>query len=313
MKKQLLTTTAAGGLAALMAVPAAAQDSEFGFAGFARMGATYNDNTEETDLVARFQLTAEGRVVADSGLTFGAKSRLRIDNGEAADTANHTGFNDPQVYMSTGDLTLSVGNINGVMYIPGTGTTTGLTGNGSAGVTTYMEGFTAGGPNGGIFTEYSSDTTSSVNGVNLSYAMGPISATAIYNDAGYGANLVYSEGAFAMGVAAEIFDNDDTVMSIGGSYDFGMMSVNAGFAQIKDDSADEEGTKFQVSGTYNYSEALAVSAFVASEDNDGSGADGESYGLSVSRAIGGGVTAVAGWEQNAAETATMSAGVKMNF
>jgi hypothetical protein len=313
LKKHLLTTTAAGGLAALMAVPAAAQDTEFGFDGFARMGVKYDDSTEDTNIDTRFQLTASFSIVSDAGLTFGGKSRLRIDNTETGDLKNYTGFNEPQIYMSTGDLTVSVGNINGVMYIPGTGSTTGLTGNGSAGVTSYMEGFTTGGPNGGLYVEYSSDTTSTTNGVNVTYAVGPMSATAIYHEDGYGANLVYSEGAFAMGVAAELKDNDDTVMSVGGSYDFGMLSLNAGLAHIEDDSASEDGTKYQLSGTYNFTDASAVTAFVASEDNDGSGADGESYGVSVSRALGAGVTAVAGWEQNAAEVATMSAGVKMSF
>ena len=307
MKKQLLTTTAAGGLAALMAVPAAAQDAEFGFDGFARMGATYDDTSEEFAMDNRFQLDASFSVVADAGLTFGGKVRMRADE-------ESTGvFNAPVISASTGGLTLSVGNIAGVIFnTPSSFVGTGLTGNGSSGTAVY---FQADGGQSVTPVEYSSTGTGQDDGVQLDYAMSGVSVSVMNSDDSSGVSFAYSQGGVSIGAAYQSDDvaggTDDTLTVFGASYTIDAVTVGAAYAIADVGATAGDATKFSINGSYAFNDATSVSAFFASEDNGVN--DGESYGLSFSRAIGGGVTAVAGWEQNAAETNFISAGVTMNF
>jgi outer membrane protein OmpU len=299
-----------------MAVPAAAQDTEFGFAGFARMGGAYESATEEFSSEYRFQLDASFNIVSDAGLTFGGKARMRIDENTA-----DAGFSTPQLFASTGDLTLSVGNIDGVMYkTPASYVGTGLDGNGSSGTTTYLDGFGA----GKVFpmVEFSSSGAGAVDGVQLDYSMNGMSFTAFNTDDNSGVALSYSQDGLSLGVAYQITDvsggTDATMTVVGASYAIDAVTLGASYAMW--DAGDIAGAtafdanKGSVNVSYAINEATSVMAFFASEDNDSTaGNDGESYGFSISRGIGGGVTAVAGMEQNTDDETSISAGVKMSF
>lgn len=305
MKKQLLTTTAVGGLAALLAVPAAAQDADFGISGFARMGLAYQDDTEDFDAEYRFQLTTSFKIVADAGLTFGGKARMRIDENQ-----NDAGFNNPVLYVSTGDVKLSMGNIDGVIFnVPSSYVGTGLDGNGSHGTAVYFDGAQSVTP-----LEYASSGTGPTNGVQLDYSMAGFALSVMNTDDQSGVSVTYSQDSLSLGAAYQQDDapsGDDTLIVVGATYEINALTLGAAYAVADVDATAGDGSKWSVNGSYDFSEALSASAFFASEDN-GAG-DGESYGLSVSRTLGSGVTAVAGWEQDVAEVNYLSAGVKMNF
>ena len=289
-----------------MAVPAAAQEADFSLSGFARMGVAYDDGSDETALESRFQLDARFEIVADAGLTFGGHARMRIDEGSA-----DAGFNQPRLYMSSGDLTLSVGNINGVIFnVPASYVGTGLDGNGSSGTPVYFSGAQNVTP-----LEYSSQGVSGTNGAQLDYSMGGFGFSAMYTDEASGVSMTYSANGVSIGVAYQQDDvtsaDDDTLIVVGASYEIDALTVGAAYAVVDDASMPGDGSKFSVNASYAFSEALSGSAFVATEDN-GAG-DGESYGVSMTRSLAPGVNFVAGFEQNAAETNFMSAGVTMNF
>ena len=119
MKKVLLTTT----VLALSASVAAAEGVSL--KGMARVGIT-NSADGETSLLSRFQVDASGGVTTDSGLTLGAKSRLRVDNA-----ADNGGFNNPEVTVGMGGVNLAFGNTNSAMAAVGNpfATCVGETGN----------------------------------------------------------------------------------------------------------------------------------------------------------------------------------------
>lgn len=305
MKKQLITTTAVGGLTALMAVPAVAQDADFGLSGFARMGGAYQDDTKNFDTEYRFQLDAKFKIVADAGLTFGGKARMRIDENTA-----DAGFSTPALYVSTGDLTLTMGNIDGVIFnVPSSYVGTGLDGNGSHGTAVYFDGAQSVTP-----LEYASSGDGPVDGIQIDYAVAGFAMSVMNSNDSSGVSVGYSQDGVSLGVAYQQNDapgDDDTLIVVGASYDINAFTLGAAYAVADVGATAGDGSKWSVAGSYAFSEALSASAFFASEDN-GAG-DGESYGVSISRTLGGGVTAVAGWEQDPAEVNYFSAGVKMNF
>ncbi len=231
---------------------------------------------------------------------------MRVDEG-----TGDAGFNQPRLFMSTGDLTLSVGNINGVIFnVPASFVGTGLDGNGSSGTPVYFAGAQNVTP-----LEYGSQGVSGTNGAQVDYAMGGFGFSAMYTDESSGASMTYSDNGVSIGVAYQQDDvaggDDDTLIVAGASYEINDLTVGAAYAVVDDASMASDGTKVAVNASYAFSEALSGSAFVATEDN-GAG-DGESYGVSMTRSLAPGVNFVAGFEQNAAETNFMSAGVTMNF
>ncbi len=289
-----------------MAVPAAAQDADFGLSGFARMGGAYQDDTENFDAEYRFQIDAKFEIVADAGLTFGGKARMRIDENTA-----DAGFSNPALYVSTGDVTLTMGNIDGVIFnVPSSFVGTGLDGNGSHGTAVYFDGAQNVTP-----LEYASSGAGPTDGIQLDYAMGGFALAVMNTDDSSGVSVAYSQDSLSLGVAYQqddVADGDDnTLMVVGATYDINALTLGAAYAVADVAAAAGDGSKWSVNGSYAFSEALSASAFFASEDN-GAG-DGESYGVSISRTLGGGVTAVAGLEQDAAEVNYFSAGVTMNF
>lgn len=311
MKKQLLCTSAialgvaAGGLAALMAVPATAQDAEFGLTGFARMGGAYQDDTKNFDAEYRLQLDAKFKVVADVGLVFGGKIRMR---GE--EELGDQGFNSPVLYVETGDLKLSVGNINGVIFnTPPAWVGTGLDGNAYSGTAVYFSGAQS-----VAALEYDSNGMGADDGIQLDYGFAGSEMSVMNTDNSSGVSVRYSQGGLAIGAAYQqnyVTGDDDTLTVVGATYAIDALTLGAAYAVADVAAKAGEGTKWSVNGTYAFNDALRAKAFFASENN-GAG-DGESYGLSVSRAIGGGVTAIAGWEQDAGNVNYYSAGVSMGF
>ena len=118
------------------------------------MGLYYNG--ADTTLDNRFTVNIDGKVETTSGLTFGARMRIRSNDGAV------TAPNGARVYMTSGPVTVAVGNINGAIdSMPNLyHSEVGYAYNIAAGdvVTVGYDGYASTGSQLGLEAIYSSDT-----------------------------------------------------------------------------------------------------------------------------------------------------------
>lgn len=105
MKKVLLTTTA-------LSLLAGAAAADVSFSGLARFGVISTGGTVTTQ--NRMRLNVVGSTEADNGLSFGAMFRMQATNTSAAATAA-MGASGPNVWVSNGTMTLTMGNTGGAI------------------------------------------------------------------------------------------------------------------------------------------------------------------------------------------------------
>ncbi len=310
MKKVLLATTA-------LVAFAGAASADVSFSGSARFGLQWNDAAPATEpsttLEKRVTLNIDMSTETDSGLELGARIRLRSnENNMVAGvyTQRNTDVNGAVVYVKSGGLKLSVGNICGAIEcMPGVyAGTVGLNGNGFSNVVTNtaQEGYWT-------WDAYSS-SGSGANGAEVEYSVGDFSGMLSYskmNDLSASANrigihLAYTFGDWTVALGMQEGDlplgvDDKTVLTVGGKLgDFGV-----GLAY-----ADNNGTdKFTINGSYSFG-ATTVSAFVSDENSVA--ATDNPWGLGVSYDLGG-ASLVAGYTNDEVGVKRASAGIKFKF
>ncbi len=288
MKKVLLATT-------VLALSAGVASAEIALSGNARMGVTHD--SAGTALNSRFTVNIDGSTETTSGLTFGARLRVRSSNGGLASV------NGARVYMKSGAVEVAFGNIYGALdSMPGMyNSEVGLTALSDAGVVAAPV------TNGWGYDGYAS--TGSQNGVEVIYTAGAFTGhlSVTDTDMGSATDRVAAVGAYTMGdwtVALGVQDSavnteDKTVLTVGGKIgDFGV-----GFA-----AADNDGvSKIALNGSATFG-ATTVNGFVA---DDESGTD-TAFGLGVSYDLGG-ASLIAGVESDAVGDTRADMGVSFSF
>lgn len=309
MKKVLLATTA-------MALSAGVAYAEVSISGNARMGLQYSSITGQTRFEKRMTVDINASTESSSGITFGAKMRLRSNEAGA------TIATGARVYLQTNGFELAMGNIDGAiesmpnLYSP----SVGLTGLGWGGLVTNTAG------NGYWQWDAYSSSGNGAEGIEMIYTAGAFTGHISYSDntvssgatigrhaGAYGA-YTFNDWTVALGVArgsfdmngngvidvAEVDNGDKVVLTVGGKIgDYGV-----GFGV-----ADNNGTtKIALNGSATFG-ATTVSAYVADEDT--ALAD-TSYGLGVSYDLGG-AAVVGGLTHDAAGTNRADLGVQFSF
>ena len=312
MKKILLATTA-------VALSAGVAYAEVAVSGDARMGLQYTDapagGAAKTTIEKRMTINLDGSVESTSGITFGARMRLRSDENDATLTAG------ARVYMKTGGLELAMGNINGAIEsMPGLyDASLGLTGLGFGGLVTNN--WDAAGNKAFDGWDSYSSTGNGAEGIEVTYTAGAFTGHLSYSDnaagglssnglnsgeervAAYGAYTM-NDWTFALGLQdSDINANDKTVVTVGGKIgDYGV-----GIAY-----ADNDGVgKFALNGSATFG-ATTVSAYVAEQDSVLLIANDMAYGLGVSYDLGG-ASVVGGISHDSAGVDRADLGVSFSF
>ena len=261
------------------------------FSGMGRFGVKSTSTTGAktvTDITTRMQLDVKASVELESGITLGARTRWRSSDGAAG-----VGFNAPTLTMSTGGLTLVVGNNYGQMYHGNmSANNVGLTGLGFE-----ADVFTG-------FDEYSSNGAGP-QGADLNYTMGNLSMGVSHAKGSGSTQASVSYSADALSFGASMQDGKlaaDDFASVGVGYAFSGGSVNLAYG-------DNNGTKTTVlGGTYSVAAATSVTAFV--KDTNTAGVKNV-YGIGVSHDLGG-ASLKAGYVDNATGSVA-DFGITFNF
>jgi outer membrane protein OmpU len=288
MKKVLLATTA-------VVLSASVASAEIAVSGSARMGLVRSAGVTTID--NRFTVNFDGSTETTSGLTFGARIRMRSNDAGAA-TLSGT-----RVYVKSGNIEVAVGNINGAIdSMPNLyHSEVGYTYMGAGDVATVgYDGFNSNGAGS--------------NGIEAIYSAGAFSAHVSYSDntaGGISGGVGPERSAFhvaytmndwtvALGhqksnIAAEKL----TVLTVAGNIgDYGV-----GFS-----AADNAGaTKMTLAGSGTFG-ATGVQAFVTDEE----GAPETGYGIGMTYDLGG-ATVAAGVQSDTAGARSADLGVSFSF
>jgi len=239
-----------------------------------------------TDITNRMEINVAASFEASNGITYGGKMRVRSDGGNAH-------FNAPQFTMSSGGLTLVVGNNSGQMYTGGAGGyAVGLTGLGFEG-----DAFTG-------FDEYSSYGAGN-QGVDVNYSVGSLSMGVSHSKTTENTQAAVSYTAGSVTLAAGMQDgkakaDDYSVASV--DYAFGNGSVGLKYG-------DNNGTKTTVlGGSFDIAAATSLTAFV--KDTNTASVKNV-YGIGVSHDLGG-ASLKAGYVDNA-DGSVADFGIVFNF
>jgi outer membrane protein OmpU len=267
------------------------------------MGLHYDKNASTTRIEKRMTIDMVGTTETSSGITFGAKLRLRSNEGAAGQ-----GIAGARVYMQTSGFELAMGNIDGAiesmpnLYSP----SVGLTGLGWQGLVTNT-----------VASRFAWDSYSStgngVEGVEAIYTAGAFTGHVSYSEAdlasipgapkrgaAYGAYTM-NDWTVALGVQkSSVVGEDKVVLTVGGKV--GDYGVGIGFA-------DNDGTKkIALNGSATFG-ATTVSAFIADEDTAGTDL---AIGLGASYDLGG-ASVVGGVERGATGNTRADLGVSFSF
>ena len=284
--KDLTVVTAAGVLvhkADATGVQAAATDTII--AGTDGTAAAAKKTT--TDITSRMQIDVKASVELDSGMTLGARTRFRSTDGGL------NTFNAPTFTMSTGGLTLVVGNNYGQMYHSNmSANNVGLTGLGFE-----ADVFTG-------FDEYSSNGTGP-QGADVNYTVGNLTMGVSHAKGSGSTQAAVSYSAGSVTIAAGMQDgkakaDDYSVASV--DYAFGNGSVGLKYG-------DNNGTKTTVlGGSFDIAAATSLTAFVKDTNT---ATVKNVYGIGVSHDLGG-AKLQAGYVDNAAGSVA-DFGIVFNF
>lgn len=297
MKNVLLTTSAL-----TLVAGAAAADMSVG--GSARFGIQYNGT--DTILERRMTVNIDGSGETDGGLQFGARLRLR-DNEGAHVTTSNAGAN---AYIGNDMFRLTVGNTDGanVKRVTSWTGTVGLTGLGYGNVGLNAPGHAWAAPT----------FSSSANGAEV--------VRLDVNVAGFGISASTSDtstpnqpAAFNEIAAGYSFGDWNVALGYGemGATSFVAASVQGSIGDfavgIEGSDWNDGARRIVLAGGYSMSNGLGIDAFVG-QDTTAANVKSENYGLGVSYSLGGGATVKAGLSRNgAASTTVADLGVAFSF
>ena len=271
------------------------------------MGLQYNSGVAagaaKTTIEKRMTIDMVGTTETSSGITFGAKLRIRSNEAAAFSGAG------ARVYMQTSGFELAMGNIDGAIEsMPGMySASAGLTGLGWSGVlgNTRAKGYWN-------WDSYSS-SGNGAEGIEAIYSAGAFTGHVSYSEPGlssgasaqkraglYGAYTM-NDWTVALGYQKSSNSTEDKViLTVGGK--IGDYGVGLGLA-------DNDGTKkIALNGSATFG-ATTVSAFIADEDT--AGAD-LAIGLGASYDLGG-AKVVGGVERGATGNTRADLGVSFSF
>ena len=263
------------------------------------MGLQYDSVTGNTRIEKRMTVDITGTSETSSGITFGAKMRLR--SNEAAGTV----IAGARVYMQTNGFEVAMGNINGAIeWMPGIySPSVGLTGLGWGGLTTntIAKGYWG-------WDAYSS-SGNGAEGVEVMYSAGAMSAHLSYSDTDLGSASSRTAAAvsYAMGdwtVAAGTQSSttsteDKMVVTVTGK----VGDIGLGFA-----AADNDGErKIALNGSTTFG-ATTVSAYITNEES----ASSNPMGMGVAYDLGG-AKIVGGVARTSSGTNRADMGVSFSF
>jgi outer membrane protein OmpU len=296
MKKLLLASTA---LVATAGIAAA----DVNLSGGARFGII--DNGTDTLITNRFTINIDGNATIDSGAELFARVRIRGGNeqGEGGTTAA-SGVSAPRVGMTSGGMTLAVGNINGALEsTPGLYSgAVGLTGlgwgnlpvNGSAAGSWFWDSFSSAG--GGA------------NGVEVIYSAGDMGIHVSHSEVSdqTSAYISYAFGDWTAALA--MLDDGDgpeaTLITLGGS--LGSANVGLKYADVDDGADSSDSTT--VWASFDVASGTTVTGYFTSID---SGDTDDSYGLGFTHSLGG--ATLAGGVASIDDTTRADLGVRFGF
>jgi outer membrane protein OmpU len=307
MKKLLLASTA---LVATAGIAAA----DVTLSGGARFGII--DTGTETVITNRFTINIDGNTTIDSGAELFARVRIRGGNeaGEDAriaaavadgpDATSASAVSAPRVGMTSGGMTLAVGNINGALEsTPGLYSgAVGLTGlgwgnlpvNNSAAGSWFWDSFSSGG--GGA------------NGVEVIYSAGDMGIHVSHSEVSdqTSAHISYAFGDWTAALA--MLDDGDgpeaTLITLGGS--LGSANVGLKYADVDDGADSSDSTT--VWASFDVASGTTVTGYFTSIDND---ATDDSYGLGFTHSLGG--ATLAGGVASIDDTTRADLGVRFGF
>lgn len=309
MKKILLATS-------ILAGTVAVASAEVTLSGDARFGIRYDSSAPvQTRLEKRMTVNIDGSGESDSGISYGARIRIRsnetgtgISNANGAFGAWVTGA---RVFVKAGGLEVAAGNINGAIeWMPGLyATSAGLQGLGWHGIVTNSQ--TAGYWNWDGF----SSSGNGAEGVEVMYSAGSFGAHLSHSDntatgfsGGTGARRTAAHVSYAFGdwtvalggQSSSVAAQNKVVLTVGGKV--GNFNLNLNAAQ------NNNVAKWSLGAGTTFG-ATSVNAFYGQE----TGFARAHYGLGVSHDLGG-VTLVGGIANNPANGATLvDAGVSFSF
>jgi outer membrane protein OmpU len=305
MKKILFATTA---LVATASVAAA----DVSFSGYGRFGAISIDNpapaADVEGIYTRIRLQIDMTTEADNGLTFGARLRHQATSVDGAGYGG--GFNGARFFARAGGLEVGVGNIFGAIeWMPGVY----FAGTQSSGIGLSGLGFHSLVTNTNAKGYFNWDAYSSggagADGVEVMYSAGDFGGHLSYSNSGWeriAAHVSYNfnDWTVALGYQdSDVNTEDKVVLTVGGK--IGMARIGLAYA-------DNDGVaKYALKGSVDVGAATRVDAYIASEDGI---ASGESYGIAVSHALGGGASLEAGYSRNDfTDVNQMDLGIRFNF
>ena len=296
MKKLLLASTA---LVATAGIAAA----DVNLSGGARFGIL--DNGTDTVIHNRFTINIDGNATIDSGAELFARVRIRGGSsaGEGGTTAA-SGVSAPRVGMTSGGMTLAVGNINGALEsTPGLYSgAVGLTGlgwgnlpvNGSAAGSWFWDSFSSAG--GGA------------NGVEVIYSAGDMGIHVSHSEVSdqTSAHISYAFGDWTAALA--MLDDGDgpeaTLITLGGS--LGSANVGLKYADVDDGADSSDATT--VWASFDVASGTTVTGYFTSVDN---GTADDNYGLGFTHSLGG--ATLAGGVSSINDTTRADLGVRFGF
>ena len=261
--------------------------------------------SSDTVVHNRFTLNIDGKTTIDSGAELFARVRVRGGNSAGeGDTTSASGVSAPRVGVTTGGVTLAVGNINGALEsTPGLYSgAVGLTGlgwgnlpvNGSAAGTFFWDSFSSSG--GGV------------NGVEVIYSAGDMGVHVSHSEVSdqTSAHISYAFGDWTVALAA-LDDGDGeeaTLVTLGGS--IGGANVGLKYADTESATASSDATT--VWASFDVASGTTVTGYFTSVDN---GTNDDSYGLGFTHSLGG--ATLAGGVASINDSTRADLGVRFSF
>lgn len=283
MKKILFATTALVATAGYAA-------ADITVSGGANMGVKYQEDRAggETYTYTELDFGINASGTTDSGIEFGASIDLDTTDSDGDVTqGDEDDINlDPETYISSGGLTLRMGNLDGVsdpFGLPDIGFD-------GIGVDDVAEKVTTIDPITGVASQNGVKADASVS---VEYAFGDYTFVAAANESDdWGVSFAGAVDAFTFGIAYEENDNvlgadlSSTWLNLG--YSFGAFGVDAFYVNMDPDGFDtEEG--YGLAGSYTAGD-LTVTAVWA----DNSTADDAAYGIDAAYDLGSGLVVKGG-------------------